>query len=310
MSGVGWRGVRRKCLSAARARSLFDVLRKEGRPHARLARSAAVSVARGMAYLHSRQPLILHKASAPLKRIGFLFREPISKARTCAVMPQAGGLIKHFMFWEELRGCKLKLTARAMQDCACPAAAAASRWDAADGVQGRAGPQKPQHSSGRQLAHQGRGARPRARASLQAACRPRHALQGARGWLVKVTWDGACVTPHTVLCKHATLVGAGRGALLLARNPDHPARLFRSLGRPARLEALGAAPDRGACLPCRTLAWRSCEATFCPLPAPGLARPNGAPTSLFLTAVCELEATHSPPSLHFLHTVCMFASLA
>ncbi len=65
MRGLGWRGVRRNCLSAARARSLFDVLRKEGRPNARLARSAAVSVARGMAYLHSRQPPILHKASAP-----------------------------------------------------------------------------------------------------------------------------------------------------------------------------------------------------------------------------------------------------
>ncbi|KAK9839216.1 hypothetical protein WJX81_001874 [Elliptochloris bilobata] len=41
--------------------SLFDVLRKAGRSDARLARSVAVSVARGMAYLHSRQPPILHK---------------------------------------------------------------------------------------------------------------------------------------------------------------------------------------------------------------------------------------------------------
>ena len=38
----------------------------------RLARSVAISVARGMAYLHSRQPPILHKARAPAptKRLG------------------------------------------------------------------------------------------------------------------------------------------------------------------------------------------------------------------------------------------------
>ena len=49
-----------------RARSLFDVLRKaDGRVDVRLARSVAISVARGMAYLHSRQPPILHKARAP-----------------------------------------------------------------------------------------------------------------------------------------------------------------------------------------------------------------------------------------------------
>lgn len=41
--------------------SLFEAMRKAGRPNARLTRSAAVSVARGMAYLHSRQPPILHK---------------------------------------------------------------------------------------------------------------------------------------------------------------------------------------------------------------------------------------------------------
>ena len=49
-----------------RGRSLFDVLRKAGgRVDVRLARSVAISVARGMAYLHSRQPPILHKVRAP-----------------------------------------------------------------------------------------------------------------------------------------------------------------------------------------------------------------------------------------------------
>ena len=48
-------------VSGFSVRSLFDVLRKAGRVDMRLARSVAISVARGMAYLHSRQPPILHK---------------------------------------------------------------------------------------------------------------------------------------------------------------------------------------------------------------------------------------------------------
>lgn len=72
-----------------RGRSLFDVLRKAaGRVDARLARSVAISVACGMAYLHSRQPPILHKVRAPVHklRLGRLRRVLCKRWRMAPVL--------------------------------------------------------------------------------------------------------------------------------------------------------------------------------------------------------------------------------
>lgn len=69
-------------------RSLFEVMRKAGRPSVRLTRSAAVSVARGMAYLHSRQPPILHKdLKSPNILVDANWRIKVAHTRIMRLLP-------------------------------------------------------------------------------------------------------------------------------------------------------------------------------------------------------------------------------